>query len=504
MVELAKKVLKNSLYNSSRVLVSGVGGLIFSIILARLLHPELFGIYQLALSVGYLLLTFTDFGINGTIVRYVSYALGNKDEKLARSYFKFLFKLKIAFTVVFSSFLAIFAKALANYIFHNPAIFLPLEITAIFLFLWSILDFLDYTFTALQEFKYPTIRHSLYEGSRLVVVPFLLLLGFSVSGALVGLCLALLAPLLVLFYALKRKGPFLLRGAAVSIERKRILRFLGYLSFGSIAGVVFVYVDSIMLGIFMPIEYVGFYRAGYNLVFALTGLVTITTVLFPIFTQIEGAELENAFKKVFKYSSLLAIPGTIGVIFMAEPIVKLIYGEEYLPAVLPMYVLSLLLAAAPMDFFGILFNAKEKPEYPTKLIIVSSILNVVLNYFFILRVGIVGAAIATVISRYVNFVALGFLSKRVLSVFPDLQSFYKPLFSSVPMLGFLYFIPQPLTLFVGIGEIIIAVLIYISTMFLIKGIEKEDIVYLSTIVGQQERLKQAYGLMYSKLQGNKK
>ena len=94
MVQLARKVLKNSIYNSSRVIVSGVGGLIFTILLARLLHPELFGVYHLALAVAFLLLTFADLGINGTVVRYVSYALGKKDETLARSYFVYLGKFK--------------------------------------------------------------------------------------------------------------------------------------------------------------------------------------------------------------------------------------------------------------------------------------------------------------------------------------------------------------------------------------------------------------------------
>jgi len=45
MVQLERRVQKNSAYNSSRVIVSGVGGLIFTVILAQLLHPELFGIY---------------------------------------------------------------------------------------------------------------------------------------------------------------------------------------------------------------------------------------------------------------------------------------------------------------------------------------------------------------------------------------------------------------------------------------------------------------------------
>ncbi len=72
MVQLARKVIKNSIYNSSGILIGNIAGIMLTIILARLLHPELFGIYHLVLAVGFLLLTFTDLGINGALVRYVA------------------------------------------------------------------------------------------------------------------------------------------------------------------------------------------------------------------------------------------------------------------------------------------------------------------------------------------------------------------------------------------------------------------------------------------------
>ena len=64
---------------------------------------------------------------------------------------------------------------------------------------------------------------------------------------------------------------------------------------------------------------------------------------------------------------------------------------------------------------------------------------------------------------------------------------------------FLYFMPDPATILDGVIEIISAAAIYISTMFLIKGIDKEDIKYFSAIVGQEERLMRAYDLMDDKL-----
>jgi stage V sporulation protein B len=253
----------------------------------------------------------------------------------------------------------------------------------------------------------------------------------------------------------------------------------------------------------LPAEYIGFYRASYNIVVAIAGLTSITGVLFPVFTQLEGGDLNNAFQKVFKYSAILSFPCAFGLAFIAEPFVKVIYGIEYQPAVYPLYALSFLIITSATDFFGTMFNAKEKPEYPAMAIIVSMTLNVILNYFLILRFGMIGAAIATVISTYFNFFLLGILSKRVLDIFPALSSIYKPLFSSLVMVAFLYLTPRPDTIWIGMGEILMAGIIYISIMFLIRGIGKEDIKYLGAIAGKEEKLIRAYNIMNSKLQGNK-
>jgi O-antigen/teichoic acid export membrane protein len=504
VVQIARKVIKNSIYNTSGVLIGNIAGIILTIILARLLYPELFGIYHLALSIGFLLLTFTDLGINGTLIRYVSEAIGRNDEVLARSHFKYLCKIKLFLSFIISILIFLLAKPLAFYVFHKPSLSTPLELIGVFVLLNALLGFINSAFNAFQEFKYNTIRASVYEGLRLILIPLFVILGFSVCGALIGFCLSILGALMVLFYFLVKKHRSLFKGEVKRIDRRRILRFLSFLTIGSISGVVFAYVDSIMLGIFLPAEYIGFYRASYNIVVAIAGLTSITGVLFPVFTQLEGGDLNNAFQKVFKYSAILSFPCAFGLAFIAEPFVKVIYGIEYQPAVYPLYALSFLIITSSTDFFGTMFNAKEKPEYPAMVIIVSMTLNVILNYFLILRFGMIGAAIATVISTYFNFISLGVLSKRVLGVFPALSSIYKPLFSSLVMVAFLYLTPRPDTILSGILEILAAGVIYFSVLILVRGIGRENIKYLSVIVGQEERLIKAYNLMESKLKRGRK
>jgi len=55
--------IKNSSFQISKTIIAKAGGLLFTILLARALMPELFGLYSLALSTIFLFMGFIDMGI---------------------------------------------------------------------------------------------------------------------------------------------------------------------------------------------------------------------------------------------------------------------------------------------------------------------------------------------------------------------------------------------------------------------------------------------------------
>jgi len=464
-----------------RALISGIAGFAFSVVLARFLTPDLFGIYALAMSVCFFILQL-DPGTGYTAIRYISYALGKENESLARGYFRFLLKARLLLGFTFSFSLAILSKSLAFQVFNKPELFIPLEILSLFIFIFFLTDFLDCCFEAFQNFKYPALRHAIYESSKIgLVLPFVIM-GFF-YGIFIGITIAAFATFIVMFLALRKKYGVLFRGDAAEIEKMRVLRFLSFISIGSFSGVVFGYVDMIMLGIFLPAEYAGYYKAATNIIFGIAGLTAISGVLFPVFTRLEEESLEDAFKKVFKYSSILSIPFAVSLAYFSEQIISVVYGVEYLPAALPLLILSPIIVFNSTNFFGTLFGAKEKPEYATAVSITSMTLNVVLNYFLILHIGMIGAAIATAISRLFNIAAMGILSSMILKIAPDANSIYKPLFASMIMFAFLHFSSHPTTLFIGILELCVAVAVYFAVLFLTRGIGREDLMYAKMVVG---------------------
>ncbi|MCX8193949.1 MAG: oligosaccharide flippase family protein, partial [Candidatus Pacearchaeota archaeon] len=317
-----QKVLKSTFYNFLANIIGRIGGLIFTIIVARTLYPEFFGIYSLTLTVVLTVATFTDLGINATLIRYLSESLKKKTKETeteARSRLYFLLNFKIVLTAVIAIALFLLAESIAVHIFKKPLLALPFQIGSIYLFTISIQGFFSSIFYALQKIQYSTISEIIFQVLRIILIIFLLNIHKNVGTVFITLTIALFISFLFLYSILFKNYVFLIKGEIIKLEkqeRKRLLSFFGWLTISSISLVFFVHVDTFMLGIFLPSEFVGFYHSIFSIVGAVAAFVSFGSVLLPVFTQLEQGKLERGFKKVFRYVSLISVPAAIGLAYI--------------------------------------------------------------------------------------------------------------------------------------------------------------------------------------------
>jgi len=138
---ISETAAKGSAYNLASLIILKMGGLAFTVIIARLLLPELFGIYALALSIVTIAVTFTDFGLNTTFIRYSSESLAKKNKKEVRGYFEFFLKRKIVLIIISVIALASLSEYLSFEIYKNPIIYYPLIISCLFVISESFREF---------------------------------------------------------------------------------------------------------------------------------------------------------------------------------------------------------------------------------------------------------------------------------------------------------------------------------------------------------------------------
>lgn len=483
------RVIENSFWNIISTISSSIGGMIFTILIARMFFPELFGVYSIVLALVMAISSFSNLGISQAVIRYVAEALGNQNKDKARTYFKTLFKIKFLIALGLSLALFFLSKTLAIYIFGKPILTTPFQVGAIYLFINALWPLFTSIFAALQKLKYEAISQIIFQVSRIILIYIFLATVKTVPSVFVGLILAVVATIAYLFFILNKNFPYLIKGKSVEINTRRLIKFSGLFSVISISSIFFAYLDKLMLGILMPAEYAGYYNASLTIVFGVAGLVSFSVVFLPVFTQLKKY-FKRAFETTFKYSAIFSFPLAFGLIFFAKPFITLVFGQEYLLGVLPTYVLALLIIeSTTFSFFITAFISKEKLKYPAIMMILTTFLNVVLNYFLItsfmkinIDYGVVGAALATLISRYFFSIALTLKARKTFNIRLKSSWILKPLLSAGFMLLSLLLLDLVfnLSLPFSLVYILIGAIIYFSVMIIIKGITKQDLFFFKS------------------------
>ena len=500
MGEVSKKIITESIWKFLSTLIIKVGALIFVVLLARFLRPEGFGLYNLAMSVVLFFALLADMGINKTFLRYVSFSLSRDDKSQAAAYTKYISRLKLISLTVSSLLLLALSYPLAFFIFKKSELFIPLIIVSFYLIIISLERFFEYFFYAIKKVKYITIKETIFQILRiiLVVLVFLFLTEeVRVVGVLIALILANALVVLFLFFIIKKKADFLFKKSKSKVNKRKIFTFVKYLAIGGLSTMFFIYIDIIMLGIFLPSQYVGFYSSAMGLIASLIVLVSAPNILMPIFVQFKKLQLKRAFDKVFRYLCILSMPLIFGALVLGKYFIRFFYGYEYLPATLPFYFLSILIFSGVLtDVLVALFSAKEKPKYFVRILIIASVLNIFLNYLLItlfltisLKWAMIGAALATIISRYFYMISLIFISKKRLNIRFKLSPFIKTFLAALVMFGVLFWINTSIfdmTLLLGISEIIIGALIYFSILVLTKTLTREDYIMIMEVIKRKK------------------
>lgn len=469
---LARLVLRNIIYSSSSIVIANLTGLITIIFLARVLKPELFGLYSLSLSTVGIISIFSDFGIRSAATRYIADAMKTENYELASGYLWFLIELKIALTAIVAFLLYILAEPI-GVMFDKP-ISVLLKLLSIYLAFTSFSSLLVGVANAMNDFKADLINHTISGISKLVLTVLLVVLGFSILGAILAVIMSgILAFMLLLYYITKKYLVFFANRK--KIGSRRIIRFIFYTALLSIPAVIFANVDIVMIGYFLKAEDVAYYRAGFSIITAILSLISIPAVLMPVFVKLEGEDLTGAFSRAFKYSSALCIPAALGLVLIAENLLLFAYGEDYHAGLSAMQILCILLISPVFAIYGSVFSSKEKPELNFYPIMFAMVLNVVLNYLMIPIFGISGAATATVLSNAIFWLIQCYMGAKEFGLYPRAGYVAKPLFCAILMFllarnfnSMLLIIP-------------ISILVYSVLLLAIKGITREDIEFIRKV-----------------------
>ncbi|MFC1710686.1 oligosaccharide flippase family protein [Nanoarchaeota archaeon] len=421
--------MKNSAYQFGTTFFAKIGSLIFTIILARLLMPELFGLYSLALSTLILFIGLTDLGLESGMVFFLSKVLSKKNKSKAKSYLIYLSKAKLWVLLVVISILLLLSRTISVSYYQKP-IFAALIIGALYVFFRSIVSFSKAIFYSLNNFKQPFIWEISFQILRLIIVPLVIILFLDTiknDPSKISIIIFALALSWFLVFGMIIRSFFtsidFLKISHKKLQKRDkqgIKKMIMPLSAITLSGIFFGYIDMFVLGRFVLAEYIGYYQVAFSLVGSIAALITFSTVLLPIFSRMKGKQLENAAKRAIKGTSILASLVLIATFIFAPLLVKIVFGADYSNAIPLLRILSLLILVLPLN---VIYNSKlisqGKPAIIAKLLILTTIVNISLNYFVAISLIsqgpmaiVYGICFTTIFSKYLYLAALSIASRK--------------------------------------------------------------------------------------------
>lgn len=221
---------------------------------------------------------------------------------------------------------------------------------------------------------------------------------------------------------------------------RSLLRGAGPLALLSVLGLVNYRLDVVLLGALAGARDVGIYAVAARFVDALLPLASFfVAASFPALSA--GASLprvdrERRARRAAEFLLLASLPMAVGGWVFAPALVHLVAGPAYADAVFPLRILLVSLPLSYLSTFLVfMLIAADEQRRVVPLMIVSIVVNLVLNVALIPRYGYDASAVATLASEAIGAFALLAIVRRALGVQPLAGALFKSPAAAVAMLG---------------------------------------------------------------------
>lgn len=405
-------MLKNRVVNNASWIIvckamQAVLTLVVTVLTARLLEPDGYGIINYAASVTAFFVPVMQLGLNSTLVR----ELISKPEREG----------EIMWTAVAMSFASSLLSIAGIFAFTSIANRGEWETVAVCVVYGTMLVFqcfelLQYWFQAKLMSKY----HAVIVLVSFAVVSaykiFLLFSGFGIIwfAAAQSFDYFLIAVGLVVVYSIKSHSR-----PRISLKTARELFSTSrYYIVSAIMITFFAQTDKVMLKLMIDDAACGYYSAAVTCA-GMTSFVfgAIIDSIRPIIFK-NKEENEEAYKKtlIALYSIViyLSLAQSLVISIFSGFIIKIFYGAAYSAAVVP---LSILVWYSTFSYLGAVRNiwmlAEKKQKYLWIMNMLGALMNIVLNFILIRLIGIAGAAVASLVTQMFTNVIIGFIIKPI-------------------------------------------------------------------------------------------
>ncbi len=387
-------------------------GLVTATLIGRQLGVAKLGDYSLGMAWAAIIFQIADVGLSVILRRDAA-----RDEEKTPELYSNLLPLYV-FAMVSGLLMSVLVGELLKYEFDTRIVLFGASVSV---GLDRLARFEMNLFEAREAMEHSTVAIGARALLILLLVPIYLLSEGSLVGVLSVLTIAAVLELTVTRFLLARH--FFTPYWQLNVRAwKAILRESYPLAFTGIFVIIYYRIDTIMLQSMVGTEAVGHYNAAYTLL----GGFTVASTAFnqSIFARLANFDKNpNAVRGIFHRSLgwMGALGGllAISVFLLSTPIIRLLYGAEFLGAsdqalrVLAWTLLFMFMSS----LCGTFLNASGHQHFSMRVTAVVAGFNIGLNFFFIPKMSYVGASITTVLSYGIGLIIMYIYIRR--KIFPS-------------------------------------------------------------------------------------
>jgi O-antigen/teichoic acid export membrane protein len=384
----------------------GTGGFNFliTIILARLLVPEDFGLIAMVMIFYEIAYTFVESGFTDALVREKEISEADKSTTFV---FNFISAL-VLYAILFCS-----APFIARFFEHDI-------LTGIIRILG--LNLIIESFSIIQgamliqriDFKTlaKTRLAAIFISAIFAII--LALKGFGVWSIVVKYGVSSLVSTIALTLITHWKP-------RIHFSRESFNRLFGFGSkifLRAMIDKIYLHIYNLIIGKYFSASMLGFYSQAAHLknTVILTLFQTVHKVTYPVLAKLQDdfTRLKDGYRKVLKMNSFVIFPIMVIMVVLAKPIIVTLIGLKWLPAV--PFLQLLCLASLPHHFTQTNINmllVVGRPDLSLKLEIVQKVV-ITIGISIGILFGIYGLVISQVVSAYIGMVINSLYSKKLL------------------------------------------------------------------------------------------
>jgi O-antigen/teichoic acid export membrane protein len=423
-MSIAQTIAKNSLFNF--IATASNAGMVFviGIALARYLGTEQYGLYTLMMWFLTLAAFVINLGMSEMMRRFVGEAVGQQNMNTVKGLVRLNLVIR-GLAGLLTSGLIIPLSGLLARLFNVPADSTYFMLVAVLLLPYILVETLEGIFAGFQKYEYAAYLRLSTGLLRLAVVIILVFSGFGVKEVLIMYAAVWTLGIPIGLFLLSRLVPLrdLLSSSLLeSTTRNSALKYsMASIGIHGVDYFLWHQAEVMFLGMYRPVEEIGFYNIAHKIPRMVVDLLPYVfgRVLLPtVAEQIGRGDMEKV-KTIYvtsaRYLMALSFPIAVGGICLTGPLVNLLFGSDYAPAIVLMQIVFVPIALRGIihSVSSIIYGLKE-PGFILKVGIILICMSIGFNLWLIPKYGAIGAVIATSIPRMLALpIYISFVSRRI-------------------------------------------------------------------------------------------